>query len=352
MMPILSVGGASRLMSEIVPLMNEQDEATFIINKVVNNSFLHYFDDAGVKVISLNCHSLYNPIIIIRLARHLKHYDIIHAHLFPSLYWVAIANFFIGKPLVYTEHNTYNKRRSKSVLRPIERWIYSRYKKIISISDLTQKNLKDWLNIKDENNRFVVVNNGVNLSEFRGCKHERIYPHALIMVARFAPAKDQATIIRAMGLLDNDVHLILVGDGDNKINCEEIAKEMGVANRVHFTGTQSDVAGWIGKADIGIQSSKWEGFGLTAVEMMAGGLPVVASDVDGLRQVVEGAGILFPCGDHVKLAQVISKLFSEKDYYDQVKQKCLARSEEYDIKKMVKAYFNVYKDILNKNLER
>ena len=63
-MPILSVGGASRLMSEIVPLMNKQENATFLINRVVDAPFLHYFKEAGVRVVSLNCSSLYNPIII------------------------------------------------------------------------------------------------------------------------------------------------------------------------------------------------------------------------------------------------------------------------------------------------
>lgn len=345
-MPILSVGGASRLMSKIVPLMNKQENATFLINGVVNDSFLHYFKEAGVRVVSLNCGSLYNPIVIFRLARHLKGFDIIHVHLFPSLYWVALANLFVGKPLVYTEHNTYNKRRSKSFLRPVEKWVYGRYRKIISISELTDKNLREWLGKSSDDNRFVVVNNGVNLSEFKECKHERFYPHTLIMVARFAPAKDQATIIRAMTLLADDVHLILVGDGDNKANCEALAKKLSVASRVHFTGTQSDVPSWIGRADIGIQSSNWEGFGLTAVEMMAGGLPVIASDVDGLRQVVEGAGILFPQGDYKCLAEKVKQLLYDKGYYEQIKNKSMERCEEYDINNMVNAYLKVYKEIL------
>lgn len=346
-MPMLGVGGASRLLSEITPMMNQQVETAFLINKVVDDSFLQKFKDGGVVIYSTGCTNFFNPKIICKIAQIVKDYDLIHVHLFPSLYFVALANLFVGKPLVYTEHNTYNKRRSKSFLRPVEKWVYGRYRKIISISELTDKNLREWLGKSSDDNRFVVVNNGVNLSEFKECKHERIYPHTLIMVARFAPAKDQETIIRAMTLLDDDVHLILVGDGENKANCEALAKELGVASRVHFTGTQSDVPRWIGKADIGIQSSIWEGFGLTAVEMMAGGLPVIASDVDGLRQVVEGAGILFPQGDYKCLAEKVKQLLSDKEYCEQIKTKCMERCEEYDINKMVNAYLNVYKDIVN-----
>lgn len=346
-MPMLGVGGASRLLSEITPLMNKQDETAFLINKVANDAFLKKFIDGGVKVHSLQYPRIHSPWNIFKIARHLKNYDVVHVHLFPSIYWVALANLFARKPLVYTEHSTYNKRRAKAYLKPIERWVYGRYKKIISISDLTEKNLKEWLGAKNHDKRFVVINNGVNLSEFKVSKHEKLYPHTLIMVARFVPAKDHITIIKAMTLLGDDVHLIFVGDGETRNSCQSLVNELGVEQRVHFVGLQSDVANWIGKADIGIQSSNWEGFGLTAVEMMAGGLPVVASDVDGLRQVVEGAGVLFPCGDHKKLAEEIKKLLADKLYYEEVKSKCQERSNEYDIKQMVNSYLTVYKEVLN-----
>lgn len=347
--PLLSVGGVSRLMSEIIPLMNQKiDEAAFLINRCDNPTFLHKFKDGNVNVISLDNPNYFNPLYIIRIARIIRDYDLIHVHLFPSLYLVALANVLVGKPLVYTEHNTKNKRRNKSYLRYIERLIYSRYCNIISISHLTEVNLRAWLKPKRDDKRFIIINNGVALEDFKNCRHVSIYPHTLIMIARFAPAKDQATIIRAMRLLAKDIHLILVGDGDNKNNCQRLAEEIGVSEKIHFVGTQSDIPGWISKADIGIQSSIWEGFGLTAVEMMAGGLPVVASDVDGLRQVVDGAGVLFPCGDETKLAEIVTRLLSDKDYYNDIRQKCLMRCKKYDIRRMVHSYLKVYNNILEK----
>ena len=348
-MPILSVGGASRLMSEIVPMMNSLENVTvdFLISKCMNETFMPEFKKAGIKVHILE-HSIYNPLNIYEIAKYLKQYDIIHVNLFPSLYWVALANLIVRKPLVYTEHNTTNNRRNKKYLCFLEKWAYKQYRKIISISEGTQLNLKTWLNADKEDKHFVVINNGVNLDAFKNIKKEHIYPHTLIMVARFAPAKDQATIIKAMTLLDKDIHLILVGDGETLESCKKMATELAVNERVHFVGTQSDVPSWIGKADVGIQSSHWEGFGLTAVEMMAGGLPVVASDVEGVKQVVEGAGVLFPHGDYEKLAEEIKKLLYDKDYYEQVKDRCLERSEMYDIKAMVESYVNVYKEILQK----
>lgn len=347
-MPLLSVGGASRIMSEIIPKINASKEfvVDFLIGKCENETFLSKFEAGGIKVLSLNTKNIYNPINIIKIRKIIKHYDLIHVNLFPTIYWVALANVFGKVPLVYTEHSTSNKRRNKSYLRIWEKWVYKQYDRIISISDGTQKNLMEWLQADKDDKRFVVINNGVDLESFRHSNRERIYPQTLIMVSRFATSKDQDTVIRAMTLLNNDVHLLLIGDGDRVDICKNLAEKLKVANRVHFLGTQSDIPAWIGKSDIGIQSSHWEGFGLTAVEMMAGGIPVVASDVEGVKQVVEGAGVLFPPGNYKILAEKVVELLSDKQYYDNVRNECIIRSEMYDINNMVKSYIKEYKDIL------
>ena len=346
-MPILSVGGASRLMSEIIPLINNSGKvkAEFLIDKCLNTTFMSEYKKNCIKVHILEL-PIYSPLNIFRIAYLIKDYDIIHVNLFPTLYWVAFANMLLHKPLIYTEHSTTNSRRNKWYFRIPEKWVYKQYKKIISISEGTEANLKKWIHADKDDTRFVVINNGVSLEAFKNCSHEHLYPHTLIMVARFAPAKDQATIIKAMTLLDKDVHLILVGDGETIESNKKLALKMAVNERVHFVGTQADVPSWIGRADVGIVSSHWEGFGLTAVEIMAGGLPVVASDVEGVKQVVEGAGLLFPHGDYEKLAEIIKELLYNKEYYEQVKRDCLERSKKYGIKAMVDSYINVYKEVM------
>ena len=208
--------------------------------------------------------------------------------------------------------------------------------------------MRDWLNISEKDKKFIVINNGVDLQWFNQCVHRKEYPYTLIMIARFVPAKDQATIIKAMPFLKNDVHLVLVGDGDRIEECKSLVTRLGVEERVHFVGKQSDVLKWIEIADIGVQSSCWEGFGLTAVEMMAGGLPVVASDVEGLREVVSGAGELFPSGDYKGLARIVNQMIGDKDYYELLRSRCISRSKNYDIGTMVNAYIDMYNRIVSK----
>ena len=120
----------------------------------------------------------------------------------------------------------------------------------------------------------------------------------------------------------------------------------GLSDRILFTGNQSDVNTWIAKANVGIQSSNWEGFGLTAVELMAAGKPVVATDVEGLRQVVEGAGLLFPVGDEECLAAMVTRLLEDESYYKQIAERCSERAKMYDIHVTVEKYLGIYNEII------
>ena len=140
--PILGVGGVSRLLSEIIPLMNREDdlEVSLLVSNYRDPTFLHKLKAANVNVRSLNISNIYTLDNIFKIADIIKEYDLIHVHLFPSIYIVALANLFAKKPLVYTEHATNNRRRDKWYLKPFEKWVYSKYCKIISIGNGTEAN--------------------------------------------------------------------------------------------------------------------------------------------------------------------------------------------------------------------
>ena len=126
---------------------------------------------------------------------------------------------------------------------------------------------------------------------------------------------------------------------------QELVNELNLSDKIHFLGVRNDIPQLIKSSYIGIQSSNWEGFGLTAVELMAGGIPVVASNVEGLKQVVGGAGLLFERGNNKQLATIVNKLLSNQILYDDVKLKCMERSRKYDVITMVNKYLMVYKSL-------
>lgn len=335
----LETGGAQRLLADLLPLQASVVDVSLLIYERVFNDFEKTLEQAGINIICLDEHYFHNPGVIIRLRKIFRDYDLIHAHLFPTIYWASLAARGLNVKLVYTEHSTSNSRRNKWYLLPIERFMYGRYIKIISISQQTQDALTSWLGQHD--NRFVVINNGVDTDKFASVK-SLVIPKSLIMVSRFAASKDQETVIRAMQHIEKGATLCFVGDGENRHHCEELAKELGVSDRILFLGSRSDVPELVASSYIGIQSSNWEGFGLTAVEIMACGKPVIASNVDGLKQVVEGAGEVFTRGNDTELAARVNYLLSDKGYYKAMSDRCRQRAKEYDINVMCKEYINLY----------
>lgn len=339
----LGMGGAQRLLSDILPLMNKNCKISILVFQRTGSEFERLIETAGVDLISLESSSIYMPNIIWKIRKNIKLYDIVHVHLFPSLYFVSLASIGLKNQLVYTEHSTSNSRRNKWYFRLIEKFIYKRYQKIISISQQTQEALTKWLQSNDE--RFVIINNGVDTARFASAK-EPIIPKSLIMVSRFAMSKDQETVIRAMRFIAPDAILRFVGDGENREHCEDVVKELGLQNRVYFLGSRSDVAKLISSSYIGIQSSFWEGFGLTAVEIMSCGKPVIGTDVDGLKQVIEGAGEIFKQGDAQELAFLVNRLLTDQDYYDSLSKKSIERASSYDIHVMTNLYLTLYETLM------
>lgn len=337
--PSMEIGGAQKLLSDLLPLQMKQADVTLLVFKSVENTLVDKLVEAGVRIVSLNEKNVYNPLIVFKLKKYIKGYDVVHVHLFPALYWVAFASWGVTGKLIYTEHSTSNSRRGKRWLRPVERLVYGKYSEVVSISPQVKEALNGWLG--RECSREVILN-GIDVAAFAAASSGVEPSDSILMVSRFASSKDQETVIRAMCYIDPDVRLRFVGDGPLLAKNMELAESLGLLHRIDFLGAAADVAKYIAAAKVGVQSSHWEGFGLTAVEIMACGRPVVASDVPGLKQVVEGAGVLFQHGDPEELAKAVNSLMEDEQLYLQTARKCAERAAEYDIKKTAEGYWRVY----------
>lgn len=312
------------------------------------------FEELGIKVHVGKYASLYNPLNIFLIRKYILRYDVIHVHLFPSQYYVAVAQWLVCKPVVAvtTEHGMMNTRRKFTFFRPIEKLVYRQFKVITGVSVVASEALAKWLGGK----RVVTVNNGLDIRRFiseevDSGKTRRLLDipddaKVLIMVARFYEAKDHDCLIRAMALLPESVHLILVGSGPTLMQCVQLARELKVQARIHFTGYTEHVAQYIKASDIGILASHHEAFGLSLIEYMACGLPVIASDVPGIREVVAEAALLFPPSDSEDLVRQIQLLISNPVFYHQLQQKGAECARRYDIRSVAQQYITIYNQVL------
>ena len=139
-------------------------------------------------------------------------------------------------------------------------------------------------------------------------------PARLVMVARYGAQKDHPTLLRALaGLKAQPWELDLIGDGPLMGETDALARELGLADRVHFLGQRNDVDRRLAAAQVSLLATNWEGFPLSILEAMRAGLPVVASDVGGVAESVRDGenGFLVRRGDVAQLRDRIERLLTD-----------------------------------------
>lgn len=344
----LSTGGAEKLISEIAPMLRDKGHQVDVLAfDGADTAFKKVLTDKGIKVYSFGkgC-NVYNPLFILRLTKLMKNYDIVHTHNTAPQLFAAIGSVLCSVVLCTTEHTTSNRRRDWKWYAWIDKWMYSRYKKIICISNQAENNLRKYIpKVKN----VCTIFNGVDINRFHNAKpldSLKSTKNVVVMVAGFRYQKDQDTLIKAFTHLDKDKYeLWLVGDGERRPILEKMIYELGL-NNVKLLGIRNDIPNVLQTADIVVMSSHFEGLSLSNIEGMSVNKPFISSNVDGLREVVDGYGLLFPHGDDKALASIIKKLSDDNVYYQQVAAKCWERAQMFDIQKMVDAYDEVYKGLI------
>lgn len=339
----LDTGGAQRLVTELVPAMQSDNDT---VDVLVYSSKATYFEsilkERGIQVFSADktAPGRGRLKIIRTLRKFLKKYDVAHVHLFPPLYDVAVAAIGLPVKLIFTEHSTHNRRRDHRWLRFLEQTVYSRYDFITAISEATRNSLYSWLGGRI-GQRISVVHNGMAMPK----KTIISAPEGkeVVMISRFVPAKDHRTVINAISLTkDKEIFVTFAGSGELYEDTRNYAEEKGVADRCRFPGNVDDIQSLIDRCMVGVQSSNWEGFGLTALEFMSRGKPIIGSDVEGLRDIITGAGLLFPKGDAQALADILDRITLSPDLYVELARKGLHRASDFDISHTAAAMKQIY----------
>ena len=352
----LYTGGAERLMVDLLPRLcdNGKNQVDLLLINGVDTPFKTIIQERGIKVFALSStNDVYHPRNIIRMRPYLAQYDVIHTHNTACQLFVPLAlTFSSAHPvLVTTEHNANNRRRENRWLKPVDRWMYKRYDAIICIADQTRQNLEEYLGKQD---KVHTIYNGIDINRFvRPIKDIIGNDHFVItMVSTYRVQKDHETLMRAMKHLSEMFRLQFVGGGEkeDEQRLRSYCHSLNLEDRIDFMGVRNDVPEILEQSDFVVLSSHWEGLSLSSVEGMASGRPFIASDVDGLREIVGGAGLLFAHEDDVELANIIKRLSENPDEYKSVTQRCQERARQYDISKMAENYLTLYNSLFsNKN---
>lgn len=173
----------------------------------------------------------------------------------------------------------------------------------------------------------------MHISNFRAVKRVVDAVHAFARMSRKLPAR-----------------LVLIGDGPERGRVQAAAEEEGVADRVTFLGKQESVAEILSCADLFILPSATESFGLVALEAMACGVPVIATNVGGLPEVVPNgqAGFLTPIGAVDEMAERGLEILRDKEKWRAMSAAARAAAEEFSVDRVIPMYENYYHKVLGR----
>ncbi|MEK5184009.1 glycosyltransferase [Solibacillus sp. FSL W7-1324] len=348
--PNLGSGGAEKMLVDLIKEMLSQNIKCEVAVLTKNNNFFgKELDILNIPVYYGDTSKVYNirNILFLKNIIKTKEYNCIHTHLYAPQLFTPLACQLINKKiqLLTTEHSTHNKRRNNKIFYLLDKWMYMQYSKIVAITKDTRTQLINYLPNLASNT--VVIENGIN---------EKIYSNAeplayneisaeikdeekiILMVAGMREQKDPETLIRASKLLPKECRVVFVGEGERMEEVKRYAKEFG-RNNILFLGARTDVPSLMKAATVFVLSSKWEGFGLVVVEAAAAGLPIIATDVEGLRDVVaKVGGNTFTPYDEKELSQLITQNLNEK-----IKKRSIST---FSISTTAKKYLELYEVII------
>jgi len=248
-----------------------------------------------------------DPLLLARLVRTLRA-DVVHTHLVHADLYGGVAAALRGTRLVSTKHNDDPFRTGP--FRFVERGLALAADRIVTITDALRRFTVERVGVPAA--KVETIHYGLDdVPEAWGVNPSDDVPpdaRVLLATARLTRQKGVDVAVRALATLPDDTVLVVLGEGPERGALESLARELGVGRRVFLPGRVPDVAAWLRRAAVYVQPARWEGFGLGVLEAMLAGLPVVASNVSSLPELVADneTGLLVPPDDATALARGIA----------------------------------------------
>lgn len=324
----LNVGGAETLMVSFARGYDrERFEVVVACLKPVTGSTIEaQLLEAGVRIIPLNARNLRDVRAFRRLLAVLRdeRIELVHAHLVDASIWAAVASRISGIPSVVTLHTSPQPERFRQIRERLMRVLIDRWATlVIVVSDALGQDYLHRGGLRAAKIR--TAHNGVVLTRFERPRDQARAELArefsvpedvplLVSVSVFREPKGIDVLLRAMASSEvADGHLVIFGDGEMRESWMTLAGSLGLDGRVHWAGYRSDVERFLAGCDVFVHPTFEDAFPTVLLEAMAAGLPVIASSVGGIPEIVnpELTGRLVPPRNEEALAAAIVELLGD-----------------------------------------
>jgi glycosyltransferase involved in cell wall biosynthesis len=282
--------------------------------------------------------------------------DIIHTHGYKSDVYGFMAGYLLKKPLMSTCHNWISDDLRTRAYYRLDKTILRRFHRVVAVSEDIETEL---LRNRISRNKISLIFNGIDTSKFGdGSGNIRrefnIDDSTKVIgtVARFTAEKGMPYLLEAAKELLNsfpDIVFMIVGDGPLKNDLAKKSIDLGISERVVFTGMRDDMPEVYSAMDIFVLPSLKEGLPMVLLEAMSAGKPVVATSVGAVTRVIENGkeGLLVSPGDANELKRAITLMLTDGEFSRQVSRNAYNRvSGNFSSKAMCSRYLEIYETLV------
>jgi glycosyltransferase involved in cell wall biosynthesis len=355
---LTGVSGSEGHLLALLPALRERGiDARFLGLDVAGSDarrFYEALEELGVPYRSVRCGRDVSPRMardVIRAVR-AEQPDLVHTHLVHADVYGAIAAGALRLPYLSTRHN--DDRYLLGPFRYVDRAFARGARRLIAISDAVRLFLEA---AGHAPSKLVTIRYGLDELPADAAEvtpEDEGVPAAAplaVAVGRLIAQKDHATLLRAFARVHAelpDARLAILGSGPLEGETRALVRELALDGAVSLPG-RTNIRDWLERAEVFVHTSRWEGFGIVLLEAMLAGLPVVATRVSAVPEVVADGktGVLVDAGDVAGLAGGLQALLTDRERAQALGEAGRARArEEFSVDRMAAATHAVYEDAL------
>lgn len=314
----LAAGGAERMAVNLCNLLNERGTPAWLCATRGEGPLLALVVDTDRYLYLRKKHAL-DVEAFVGLVRFIRQerINVLHAHS-SSLAWAVMAKNFTGIKVVW--HNHLGKSESLDFRGRLPLWLFTRFvDHVISVNEKLQQWAIEKLDINEDKVSYLPNFPMLSPKQTRPDRHSKRDIPVIICTANLRAAKDHHTLIKALTRVKDEgipFKLWLVGADFNDAysrSLKQLIHQRNLSEDVELLGVRTDIPDLLCQADIGVLSSVTEGLPVSLLEYGMAGLPVVATAVGQVPEVVGDAGLVVPPGDDAALAEALKMLLLQKD---------------------------------------
>jgi len=334
-----------RVQSTLINLVDDKNEVSEVVAAARQRGLTSMDFYTGGK---------FNPFSAVRMAQWAKEQGvrIIHGHGFKSDAFGLLTSRLVGCKMMTTPHGwSVEKDRKLQLYEQLDRLLFRFMDLVCPLSPELTEGLKGPVSAS----KLKLVYNGVDIDEVRAAQSgNRRYPEDFVVgyIGRLVTLKNIETLLGAFHIFKAarpKVRLMIVGDGPERANLEQLSKELGIEERVEFLGFREDAVACLKDFDVFVLPSLSEGIPRCIMEAMSASVPVVVSDIPGNRNLVShgDTGLIYPVGDSCCLADMLVRIMDNPAEAGAMAVRGNKKVEEqYSNKKMAAEYTRLYQELL------